>query len=306
MTPAKAESVISRANDQAVWPWQAEPYKLRSLLEMNILESHRIAYIAKYLGETTEKARSKIDDNKPLDDSDTATLKHAVEGIRDELEGLGLESPLDQAIRISQRLEKQPQPSVEQDVAALVELHNRFYDALRRTLCFILPSDRAVFYRNSQLFGVAVAERFAAATLDIEEAGKCLALQRGTATVFHLMRVMEVGLTAIAAELGIPYAPSWESYLRQIKTQVEVDWSKKSADWKKRESFFKDVLAHLEAVKLAWRNPTMHIVNHYTPETAEQVYNAVKGFMQHLAEKLPTRTPVKRKRKRGSSASGVA
>ena len=30
----EAESVISRANDQEVWPWQAEPYRLWSLLDM--------------------------------------------------------------------------------------------------------------------------------------------------------------------------------------------------------------------------------------------------------------------------------
>src|SRR5258705_2322163 len=37
MTPG-AESVISCANDQAVWPWQAEPYRLWSLLDMRIVD----------------------------------------------------------------------------------------------------------------------------------------------------------------------------------------------------------------------------------------------------------------------------
>ncbi len=30
----EAESVIPGASDQAVWPWQAEPYRLWSLLDM--------------------------------------------------------------------------------------------------------------------------------------------------------------------------------------------------------------------------------------------------------------------------------
>jgi hypothetical protein len=53
------------------------------------------------------------------------------------------------------------------------------------------------------------------------------------------------------------------------------------------------VLAHLHAVKVAWRNPTMHIVNQYTPEQAEEVFNAVRGFMRHLASKLELTDPKK-------------
>jgi hypothetical protein len=30
----------------------------------------------------------------------------------------------------------------------------------------------------------------------------------------------------------------------------------------------------------------MHIVRHYTPDMAEDVFNAVKGFMRHLATRL--------------------
>ena len=47
--------------------------------------------------------------------------------------------------------------------------------------------------------------------------------------VFHLMRVMEAGLKATAGSLGIPYAPSWESYLKQIGGKLEIEWKKKIA-----------------------------------------------------------------------------
>jgi hypothetical protein len=30
----------------------------------------------------------------------------------------------------------------------------------------------------------------------------------------------------------------------------------------------------------------MHIVNTYSPDMAEEVFNAVKGFMRHLSTKL--------------------
>ena len=48
-----------------------------------------------------------------------------------------------------------------------------------------------------------VFNAFPSANNDILEASNCLALERGTATVMHLMRVAEVGLKALASALGV-------------------------------------------------------------------------------------------------------
>ena len=100
------------------------------------------------------------------------------------------------------------------------------------------------------------------------------------------MRVMEAGLKALAKPIGIPYAPSWESYLAQIDTKIQIKHHKKTRAWKREEPFFKEAAAHLSTVKVAWRNPTMHIVRQYTAEEAEEIYSSVRGFMRHLATKL--------------------
>ena len=64
-------------------------------------------------------------------------------------------------------------------------------------------SGRANSSRGGQLFGDDVARAFPSSKGDIDEAGKCLALDRGTACVFHLMRILEIGLQLLAAKLGI-------------------------------------------------------------------------------------------------------
>jgi hypothetical protein len=97
---------------------------------------------------------------------------------------------------------------------------------------------------------------------------------------------MEIGLKDLAKKLGIPYAPSWESYITPIKKQIERDWKDKEPEWKSDEAFYKEVIGDLEAVKLAWRNTTMHIVRHYGPDDATQVFNAVQVFMNRLASKF--------------------
>jgi hypothetical protein len=112
---------------------------------------------------------------------------------------------------------------------------------------------------NTSGYNSQVADRFPSATHDIAEAGKCFALGLGTATVFHLLRVMEIGLRALAVPLGIPYAPSWDSYLRQINARVADDHKTKNEEWKKDEPFYRDLAGDLLTVKTAWRNPTMHV-----------------------------------------------
>lgn len=98
------------------------------------------------------------------------------------------------------------------------------------------------------------------------------------------MRVMESALKVLAGELGIPYAPSWESYLRQLNSMVEGDWKSQSKELRSKQSFYKEVVGDLQAVKIAWRNPTMHIVKNYNSDEAMQIYGCVRQFMMRIAD----------------------
>jgi hypothetical protein len=132
-------------------------------------------------------------------------------------------------------------------------------------------------------FGDDFKNRFQTLQYDLGEAGKCLALGRGTATIFHLMRIMEGGLRAIRSCLGAPSLAdrNWGAILKQIKDAITA----RGSGWSEREPF-QEMYASLDAVKDAWRNPTMHIENKYTEEEAEHVFAMVRGFMQKIAAKF--------------------
>ena len=157
---------------------------------------------------------------------------------------------------------------------------------LRTMLFFRMDDDLRKFFEQPSLFGEGVSLKFPTASFDIEEGGKCLALGRPTACVFHMMRTMEVGLKALAKELKIPYAPSWESYIKQIEANITTKHKSKSKKWKAIEPFYRDALGNLISIKIAWRNPTMHIVRNYTSGEAEDVLRTVRTFMQRLSERL--------------------
>lgn len=172
------------------------------------------------------------------------------------------------------------------------DLRSRVRDELEDVYILALSAHEADLYESSQpRFGDAVNINFPSTILEIEEAGRCLALGRSTATVFHLMRVMESGLRALGESLNEPRLdpkknPNWGTILRRCDDELQKSQADRSAEWKTDPTFFAEATANMRAVKDAWRNPTMHVEMIYDPEKAEDVWNAVKVFMRHLAGKL--------------------
>ena len=88
-------------------------------------------------------------------------------------------------------------------------IFGRIRDEISASEVWAVDREKARYLGTTvELFGQEATTRFA--TEDMVDAGRCLAFGCGTAAVFHLMRVMEVGLKALSSELGIPYAPSWD------------------------------------------------------------------------------------------------
>jgi hypothetical protein len=167
------------------------------------------------------------------------------------------------------------------------KLHSKLLDEMSLVTYLTIEKDKQR-YLAENLFGDSVTEAFPSTIIDIEEAGKCLAFERSTACVFHLMRVMESGLRVLGNTLELPASTNrnWETILRKCDDELRKPLDQRSAVWKSDDEFFAGATAMLRSVKDAWRNPTMHIEKVYTEAQAESIWNAVKGFMKHLAAKL--------------------
>lgn len=148
----------------------------------------------------------------------------------------------------------------------------------------ILPVNFLPFFAPpSPLFGAAVSTKFPGVAFEIEEAGKCLALGRATACVFHLMRTLEVALEAVRVCLGLPKPsnPNWGAILTSIDSKI----TSLGKQWPER-AFFQDVHAQLDIIRRAWRNSTMHVSNVYTADEARVLFDATKGFMDKVASRM--------------------
>lgn len=167
----------------------------------------------------------------------------------------------------------------------VVELHTRVLDELGDRFFIVLPNEMAQYYKQPEpLFGASVESAFPKASEDIAEAGKCLAVGRSTATVFHLMRAMESSVVALGSKLNATVIDKdnleleWGKILRNINGAIEaLPRGSEKESWSNASS----LLLH---AKIAWRNPTMHPKQTYTIEQARQIINCCRAFMNAFSE----------------------
>ncbi len=165
-------------------------------------------------------------------------------------------------------------------------------DELKIRIVFLLEPERTPFFdRGDCVFGASVASAFPSAVYDIREAGNCLALSRNTACVFHLMRVLELGLTVLGKVFYLSLKhTNWAPAIEQIESAVRdmhkaPDW-KALPDCKEQQEFYAQAASHLGIVKDAWRNYTAHARGKYDDQEALDIMTGVRAFTQKLATRL--------------------
>jgi hypothetical protein len=180
---------------------------------------------------------------------------------------------------------KEPKCTFRQASRGMAEVESRIRDELENVSLFAIKTERSNYLNQPKLFGDQVFSNFPSANNDILEAGNCVALERGTAAVMHLMRVAEVGLRTVSKALGVDPQSDWGGYLREIDKALDAR-VKASGKRTPDEQFYAEVRVTLDGVRIAWRNATMHVENTYSTERAEEILISVRGLMRHLATKL--------------------
>jgi hypothetical protein len=170
-------------------------------------------------------------------------------------------------------------------------------DFMFRTQCdkvkfFRLTKEESRMFDNSKLFGTAVADAFSSdeTTYEIREAGSCLAFGRYTATVFHLMRVLEKGLKALANELAVPFTIpfdylNWQNIIEQIEATIKNLGNLKPGKYKTDTlQSYAEVAKQFRYFKDAWRNSVAHSRETYDIDQARSIFRHVQEFMEDIVK----------------------
>lgn len=136
------------------------------------------------------------------------------------------------------------------------------------------------------IFGDKVAENFSGVLWDGRESVDCFVAGRYTACVFHLMRVLELGLGVLGKrfKVSVDHA-DWGTIIGNLENAIanihnEPD---RPDEWKDQREFYNQCLSHFRVLKDAWRNYTAHSRGRYDRGEAFDIFNNVRGFMQKLA-----------------------
>lgn len=152
-------------------------------------------------------------------------IKAQIEALATRFDELNLRIPHKWAAKL---LEKAKQGATYGTLEKETEyLHRCLIDHFEQRTVLIVDEGKTEAYEAAEpLFGLKVWAKFQNSQRDIEEAGKCLALNRNTAMVFHLMRAMEAALRALAGKIGVTVQDgsgkfvSWGVIVRNIKDRI--------------------------------------------------------------------------------------
>jgi hypothetical protein len=222
-----------------------------------------------------------------LQPQDFVSLVPVTSGLRFICKHLGLQYASQQADQFEHILESKP--CSYQTVDALLE---KLISAIKREadekMLALIPSDKLNFFEQDALFGKAVNRRFPSAVLELRDAGNCLAADLNTAAVFHLMRVLELGLHlhVRVKKKPIEYA-EWGSIIKKIDENIEAKIPKARGP-KQTEAldFYRGLMGEFNAFKDVWRNNVMHTRRSYNAAEAIGVHQRVREFMQRLAARV--------------------
>lgn len=171
------------------------------------------------------------------------------------------------------------------------------YRTLRQTIEFGLreqsiyryPKDKIKIMASWQDDWSASIKSFPSSCCDIHAAIDLWALGHYTASVFHLMRVLECGLRVLAKELGKNFdIQNWQNILEEIENEIrkQSKTMPRGAGKSDQLRFFSTAAKDFYFFKDGWRNFVSHNRATYDQYQAKIVLDHVQSFMNELASKL--------------------
>jgi hypothetical protein len=149
------------------------------------------------------------------------------------------------------------------------------------------------------LFSERAVRAFPSAYMDIVEAGRCLALNRNNASIYHLMQVAEIGLRVLAwdrrAEVikwkkTIPLEFSqWGDMIVAIRKQKDLidNWPRSKAVKEAANRYYMRAIFEVESFNEIFRKHISHARGElYEPDTAISCWGHVYRFMDMLSERM--------------------
>ena len=244
--------------DSAMWPWENGSLSLWSLWNMVEYPVKRICEVVRTLEshivrlelEPNQTAQLSLDYKWPLAEVDLDWL--AADRYK-----FGLNKNLMESVATLQdELMSDRRMTPEMLRRDLVTLRNFLINELDSRKFVYLAPPKDSFFQSKTLLGKAVHSRFPDADKDAQDTANGFAFELYTAAVFHLMRVAEYGLRALADEVNavpmhrttpVPITEAdWQQIIAAIRDKIEESHKDPKCDPLRRSKlgYYSDAADH--------------------------------------------------------------
>jgi hypothetical protein len=235
-----------------------------------------------------------IHQDQTLSEGAKTEIVEVLVNMRKECEPLTFKSSIGHIDRITSDIASYSINSLGNHIA---ELGRRIRDDCEGVrLLYVSPVLERFYFEPTGAYKESVITNFPEVKVDVEEAGKCLALERFTACVYHAMRIAEHGLRSLAGDLGIDLGKAdkstWGQIIQECEHKIKADMqsislSKRTKEQQERLQFYSDAAIQMRYFKDAWRDDVAHVRATYTQEQAQIIYDSVRHFMTQLSDRRP-------------------
>jgi len=224
-----------------------------------------------------------------------ATIEDTKKGVNEMAQmaerGLGyLQCPhIDRAIRSLTWWPKQESPSWSDLRAKVLALRDAIDTELKQYCYYQYPKQKAQILGSWRDDWKAAISAFPSIETEVLRAMDCYALGHDVASVFHSMRILEHGLRAVAADVGLTFdLQQWHNIIEQIESAIVTERKTLSKGEARNERlrFLSEAAKEFFYFKDGWRNYVSHNRADYDEHQALSVLNHVRSFMNHLASQL--------------------
>lgn len=150
-----------------------------------------------------------------------------------------------------------------------------------------VPQERAPYYDYS--IRDSVTDSFPIASQELVLSAKCFAVGLHTACVFHAMRAAEIGVRALAKELGVsfPNKPiefaDWQQLLDQVDSKIKaISQQPQSVEKDNNQRFFSEAATQFRYFKDGWRARVAHARASYDETESRRVFDHVVDFFTSI------------------------
>jgi len=282
-------------------PWILAPYQLVSWWDMEKFSAQTFFSIGvlmqklkEEMGVPTGDPAFSFGQNVYLDPVKRNKVENVLQMIEAECLKISLRVSAGTISQFRVLLKSSDKGSLGYFVGHISSIEDTIRAELQQTLFLYMPCDRRDFYISPLKDWDEVLQRFPKLRVDVEEASKCYACDRYAGAIFHVLLVAEFGVIEVAKLFGVEGdKPGWGA-LERLERIHNKAYKDRSDIEKKHATFLENVIPLLLAVKDSWRHKITHVENRlvwldtvFSPQIAEEVLSATRGFMRRLATDLP-------------------